>query len=123
MPNTILVVDDDKDIQDLLVALLAEEGFRVKAVDNGVEALAMLYLTARRPALVLLDIAMPYMDGAAFRQAQLYDPEIADIPVVLISAIPNLPEWAVTLNVIEYLTKPLDLNRILELAAHHCQVS
>ncbi len=121
MRDSILIVDDDDAIQRLLTDFLTDAGYMVKAVDNGLEALAMLHLTSRRPSLILLDISMPYMDGTAFRHAQQYDPDVATIPVILITAHPRVSEQAATLNVVDYLTKPFDLDHLLHVVARYCR--
>ncbi|HEY3109037.1 MAG TPA: response regulator, partial [Chloroflexota bacterium] len=83
--KTILVVEDDDDIRDSLTTLLIVSGFRVLSARNGREALAVLN-ECERPAVILLDLMMPEMDGWSFRAAQLRDPETAEIPVIVLTA-------------------------------------
>jgi CheY-like chemotaxis protein len=64
--GTILVVDDDTDLREAVVEALRSEGYRVTAAKNGADALSHLRL--ERPALVLLDLMMPVMDGWRFRE-------------------------------------------------------
>jgi len=83
--HSILVVDDDADIRSRLTEILGDEGYRVAGVRNGREALA--YLQAQtRPSLILLDMMMPEMDGWRFRLEQQKSPELAALPVVILSA-------------------------------------
>ncbi len=82
----VLVVDDDALIRDAVMELLAFEGFVAVGASNGEEALARLRRDEVAPALILLDLMMPVMDGWQFRAAQLADPDLARIPVVVMSA-------------------------------------
>lgn len=81
----VLLVEDEADIRDLLRDALDEDGFVVVTAANGREALEMLR-TGLRPAAIVLDLMMPSMNGWDFRQEQLKDPELRQIPVVVITA-------------------------------------
>ncbi|MEK6606922.1 MAG: response regulator [Myxococcota bacterium] len=114
----ILVVDDDFDIRDTLSQVLADEGYRVVCAGNGLEALDLLRAAGgERPALILLDLMMPVMSGWQLRLEQRKDPELAAIPVVVISAASNTHERAVSIDAAAYLTKPIALDRLLETIA------
>ena len=82
--RTVLVVDDDRGVRELLIRSLSFEGFEVMEAANGQDALTQLR-TGRRPGVIVLDLRMPVMDGWAFRVAQRADPRIARIPVVILS--------------------------------------
>jgi CheY-like chemotaxis protein len=82
--RTVLVVDDDRGVRELLTRSLSFEGFDVMEAANGQDALTQLR-TGRRPGVIVLDLRMPVMDGWAFRIAQRADPRIARIPVVILS--------------------------------------
>jgi CheY-like chemotaxis protein len=82
--RTVLVVDDDRGVRELLTRSLSFEGFDVMEAANGQDALTQLR-TGRRPGAIVLDLRMPVMDGWAFRVAQRADPRIARIPVVILS--------------------------------------
>ncbi len=86
MERTVMVVEDDALIRDAVVEILATEGFDPIAAGDGQEALARLRHDKLSPALILLDLMMPVMNGWEFRAAQLADPELAAIPVVVMSA-------------------------------------
>jgi CheY-like chemotaxis protein len=74
-----------------------------------------------RPCLILLDLAMPGMNGLAFRQAQLQNPDLADIPVAVISGTGRFPEkQAEMLGLTRFLRKPIDITELLGLFADHC---
>jgi|SRR3954470_3651582 CheY-like chemotaxis protein len=81
----VMLVEDDVDIRADLSALLCAEGFEVVCAEHGIEALALLR-TNIRPDVILLDLMMPLMNGWEFRAEQLNDPNIADIPVLLLTA-------------------------------------
>jgi CheY-like chemotaxis protein len=82
----ILIVDDDSDVRSALSEMLEEEGFSVTGAPNGREALARLRSGRVHPAVILLDLMMPGMDGWDFRHEQLRDPRLATVPVVVVSA-------------------------------------
>ena len=83
--GTVMVVDDDADIRDVLVTVLEDAGFRVVTAANGLEALARLQ-EGPLPSVVLLDLMMPVMDGYAFRALQQDDPMLNAIPTLVLTA-------------------------------------
>jgi len=82
----VLVVDDDDAIREALGDLLQDAGFDTIGARHGLEALNILAALATTPSFILLDLMMPVMDGWAFRQEQLADPALKDIPVVVVTA-------------------------------------
>jgi CheY-like chemotaxis protein len=82
---TVLVVEDEPDIREAVVEVLAEAGYDAVGATDGRDGLEKLH--ACHPALVLLDLMMPGMDGWAFRAAQRGDPEVSRIPVIIVSAL------------------------------------
>jgi CheY-like chemotaxis protein len=105
----ILVVDDEPAIRDLLVAVLEDEGYRTVAASSAPRALELL--SAEQPNLVLMDIMMPEMDGReAFRRME-EQPELARIPVVMMSAAYAADR--VPGRVAAFLPKPFDLEQLL----------
>jgi len=85
-PGAILIVEDDNDVRSALSELLESEGFAVEGAPDGREALARLRGGTVCPAVILLDLMMPGMDGWDFRTEQLRDPKLASVPVVIVSA-------------------------------------
>jgi CheY-like chemotaxis protein len=83
---TVLVVDDDAEIRELLRVALTSEGYQVAGVPNGREALHYLRSHAET-CMIVLDLVLPVMDGAQFRRAQLQDRSLAWIPVIVMSAV------------------------------------
>ncbi len=111
----VLVVDDDRDIRESLTELLELENYRVASARHGAEALELA--RAERPALILLDLFMPVMDGEEFRRRQREDPELSAIPVVVMSAAAGLAERIADLEVAEHLEKPLGIDHFFEVVA------
>ena len=113
----VMVVDDDDDIRETLAGLLEDEGYEAAAFANGREALDALQ-GGMAPRVILLDLMMPVMDGAEFRRAQLTDPKLAPIPVVLITAAGLEPVQRSDYD--EVLRKPLKIDRVLAVVADFC---
>lgn len=108
----ILVVEDDEDIRESIAEVLDIAGYRTLVAANGREALATLR-TKPHPALILLDLTMPIMSGWEFRAAQLGDPLLARIPVVLLSAVASPERRVIELRANAFLRKPVSLERLL----------
>jgi CheY-like chemotaxis protein len=102
--GTILVVDDDPDTRENLKQLLLERGHAVRLAADGGEALALLG-SPPLPDLILLDLVLPGVDGWEFRRRQLAHPDLARVPVVILSAV---GEPDATLGDVGYLHKPVD---------------
>jgi len=112
---SVLVIDDDEDIRETLRAVLEDQGFTVACAANGREALDVLLQSTSTPALILLDLTMPEMDGWAFRQEQQRVPRLAQIPVVLFSGNMDAAQAALSLNAAAMMTKPLRLEGLVTL--------
>jgi PAS domain S-box-containing protein len=101
----ILVIDDDADSQDLLQRTLQAEGYAVVTASSGEEGLE---LAGRlRPSLITLDVMMPGMDGWAVLQQLKADPELRQVPVMMVTIIGD-KGLGYTLGAVDYLTKPVD---------------
>jgi CheY-like chemotaxis protein len=116
----ILVVDDEDMIRDSLIEYLDENGYRATGAVDGRDAFAKLAAVDQRPCVILLDLMMPVMDGKAFRAKQLLDPELADIPVIVLSAHQGVARAASDLKLSDYLPKPFRLDELLRLVTKHC---
>jgi CRP/FNR family transcriptional regulator, cyclic AMP receptor protein len=84
--TTILLVDDDEDIRELTAEILRESGYDVVEAEDGQQALSALAEMATPPALVLLDLIMPIMTGQQMLQEMRAIPELAQVPVVALTA-------------------------------------
>jgi CheY-like chemotaxis protein len=108
--RAVMIVDDDDAIRDALQDVLRDEGYEVMEASDGQQALGQLK-GGRRPDAILLDLWMPVMDGWQFRDAVLEDPELRDIPMIVLTAARH--QRADELGVAEVLTKPVTLERLL----------
>jgi CheY-like chemotaxis protein len=108
---SILIVDDDADVRELLRVTLETEGYRVACVAHGRDALHHLRSHAET-CLILLDLLLPVMDGRQFRKAQLRDRSLAWIPVVLMSGAPDPERATRELGARRLVRKPLDLDEV-----------
>ena len=110
----VLIVDDDPDLLDVTSFVIQNEGMAVETARNGEEALAVIG-TGRMPALVLLDLMMPVMNGWEFLAAVANDPGLRGIPVVVLTAA----EHAEIPGALEVLSKPMDLKRLLRVVERY----
>jgi CheY-like chemotaxis protein len=109
---SILIVEDDDGVRDTLATILRDEGYAVETASNGEAALRQV--AARPlPTLILLDLMMPRMDGIHFRERQLADPELRAVPVVVISARPDVARQAAELHADDFLQKPMSFEELL----------
>jgi len=115
--SPVLIVEDDADLREMMAQLLSLEGYRTETAANGRDALQYL-ASGHRPDLILLDLMMPVMDGWEFRRRQVEDPTIAEVPVVVLSALDAAR--AADLGGTAFLKKPLDFDRLLELVRRFC---
>ncbi len=118
--HRVLVVDDEEMIRESIVEILEDSGYQPIAAVDGRDALAKLKTANPRPCVILLDLMMPGMNGWSFREQQRGDPELAPIPVIILSANPDLASNARDLDVADYLEKPLRVAALLERVRHHC---
>jgi CheY-like chemotaxis protein len=105
----VLVIDDDPDARDLMRRFLAREGFDTLTAPDAAEGLRL----ARQfnPTLITLDVVMPRRDGWAVLRELKADPQLADIPVLMLSILDE-QEKGFALGAADYLTKPFDRNRL-----------
>ncbi len=111
--RTVLVVDDEPSIRDLIVVVLEEEGYRALAASSGVFALHLV--ATEQPDLVLLDMMMPKMDGRETLRRLRLLPEWQNTPVVVMSAAVTAAN--VGDGVAAFIAKPFDLGALLDTIA------
>lgn len=109
MPRTVLVVEDEPSLADLLSVVLEDEGYQVAVAGDGRAALARL--AAGGCELVLSDVMLPFLDGAALALAMQADPVLRAIPLILMSAAPLSPARVVPHAA--FLDKPFALDDLL----------
>ena len=112
----VLVIEDDPDTCACLALALALEGYAVSQAQDGREGLREA--AEHRPDLILLDLMMPKMNGWQFRTAQKEDPALADIPVIITSAV-AVEQWDDLEDVAGRFPKPFDIMALLEVIRHH----
>jgi two-component system phosphate regulon response regulator PhoB len=114
--SSILLVEDDRDVADIVVETLESAGYEVDWASNGVEGLR--FLRQRRvPKLILLDWSMPLMTGPEMLAAVQEQPEWRDLPVVLITAQGDAKAKAIALRADGYLKKPIDSGDLLRMVS------
>ncbi|MDQ6694217.1 MAG: response regulator [Chloroflexota bacterium] len=107
--STILVIDDDAAIRSTIAEILGFEGYVVEQASDGAEGLRRLERI--EPALVIIDMRMPFMDGWDFTRA-LKERGIA-VPVLAVTAAHDAGKWALEIGACGYLAKPFDLVDLL----------
>jgi CheY-like chemotaxis protein len=117
----ILVVEDDADVRNVLQELLADQGYSSTGMANGRVALDWLTSAHDVPALILLDLMMPQMDGWEFLVRVQKEPRLRKIPVAIMSAHPSvrsaLGDPSAPFGAFLLLPKPIDLQRLLAILA------
>ena len=125
-PQThVMVVEDDRDTREVVKLLLELEGIGVTEAADGFEALDRLHemreIDPARPCAIVLDIMMPRCSGPEFRKRQLNDPLIADVPVIVLSAIADqlrLDE----LHPFAKVEKPFDPDQLVNIVRSACRL-
>lgn len=111
---TVLVVDDEPLILLAVEAMLEDAGYAVVTAANGRQALDLLE-EIPRPDLILLDMMMPVMNGAAVLEAMAADPALRTIPVVIVSSLPTQAIQAAATGYRAILRKPCTADQILNM--------
>jgi CheY-like chemotaxis protein len=117
---TILVVEDEHSIRELLVELLEDEGYDVASAKNGREALTYLQQSSQLPRLILLDLNMPVMSGWEFRDKQQTDSTLRQIPVVVVSASTTIAQQRSTIHADGYVPKPIEYDTLINTVERYC---
>lgn len=108
--STVLVIDDDQSVREILWRFLSKEGFRVETASGGKDGLRLA--RELRPQVITLDVMMPDEDGWAVLAALKSDSELSGIPVVMLSIIDN-KKTGFAMGASDYLTKPIDMDLLL----------
>lgn len=107
--RSILIVEDEKEIREILQEALEYEGYRTRAASNGLEAIDALDRDHYHPDVILLDLMMPVMDGWEFLERKKQNH--SSIPVVVVSAV---AEMGKKVRAHAFLRKPIELDALLE---------
>ena len=115
--RSVLVIDDDAIVRDVVERYLERQGFDVITAADGMEGLARA--REYHPAAITLDIMMPGIDGWTVLAALKGDPDLADIPVVLVTIVDE-KQRGYSLGVVEHLVKPVDRDRLVTILRQLC---
>jgi len=110
----ILIIEDDETTREVTARILMLEGHTVLTAEDGRQALTIL--EEHRPSLIFSDLRMPGLDGWNFRRLQQQSPDLAAIPLIIVSAAMNLEHEGQVLSVTATIAKPADIDDILRYA-------
>jgi len=110
--KTILVVDDDSGLVEVLAATLSDLGYSAQTTTNGAQGLAVM--AEHPPDLVLLDFMMPLLDGPGVLECMRSDPRLVGVPVLLMSALPESTVRARCSGPLVFLRKPFAIDALLD---------
>jgi DNA-binding response OmpR family regulator len=112
----IMIIDDDKNIQQLLTNRLVANGYEVSLANDGLEALNQIEKI--RPDMIILDVYMPHLDGLSFFQELGYRSELRDIPLIVMTGVKSVHDMFASARVVKFLTKPFNSNELLSNIEH-----
>ena len=119
-----MVVEDDRDTREVVKMILELEGMDVTEAADGFEALDRLHRLRERdphrPCVIVLDIMMPRCSGPEFRKRQLDDPLIADVPIIVLSAVADQLRMD-ELHAFAKVAKPFDPDQLVEVVRRACE--
>jgi len=121
MPCKLLIIDDDDDVRESLLAILRGEGFVAEGAKSGLAALDLLTWRGFAPHAIVLDLLMPAMSGEQFRGVVQKHPVWSKIPIIVCTADRAADVAAV--GAFGVLYKPFDLEKLLELVRSACAAS
>ncbi len=117
MAATILVVDDDESMRDLLRLHLTAAGYEVQLAEDAIVA---GYMVLRGPPdLIISDVNMPHLDGFEFIAALKADKSVPNIPVIFLTSVEEGDQRGKALGAVGYITKPVRADKLLSLVAQH----
>lgn len=123
MKNSVLIVEDNDDLQLLFQLVLESEGYEVVVADNGIDALN--FIDTVRPQLILMDIMMPGVSGIEVARSIKQKQDYESLPILLVSAIDRLQERQLDYSkASDILYKPFDLDELVnkvERLTNNCQ--
>jgi CheY-like chemotaxis protein len=118
MPKRVLLIEDDADVREVIGMVLQTQGYEVLQASQGFEALELLRKSPR-PDVIITDIMMPVMSGWEFLEAKASDPNLASIPVFVLSAA-ECRDVLERARVIAFLPKPMDFALLLQQMEEVC---
>ena len=116
MPKSVLVVDDDQSLRELLRLHLSAAGYAVSTASDGIEAGYAVLKSL--PDLIITDVNMPHMDGYQFVEALKADKSLPPIPVIFLTSLDEFDRGQ-QLGAVGYITKPVRADKLLAVVAEH----
>ena len=117
----ILIVDDDQDFLQLLTFDFKKSNYTVITANNGEEGLEKA--KAEKPRVIVLDIKMPKMDGYTFVRRLKKDPELKDIPLIVLTSYEPMKDMFQLEGVSEYFVKSVDMGGVVKAVEKHLKVT
>jgi len=117
--TSVLVIEDDDDTRSALVEVLLLENIRAVGAQDGAAAIDRFH-QGLRPSVIVLDLGLPLVNGEQFLKVRRLDPELASIPVVIITGREAKAEDFAGMNVKDVLRKPFDPWRVVEVVRPYC---
>ena len=117
MAATILIIDDDESMRELLRLHLSAAGYEVQVAEDAIAAGYMVLKKA--PDLIISDVNMPHLDGFQFIEALRADKTLPEIPVIFLTSHEEGDQRGNSLGVAGYITKPVRSDRLLAMVAQH----
>jgi CheY-like chemotaxis protein len=115
----VLLIDDDPDARETMSFILESAGYCVRTATNGFEGIERLR-SEQAPCLILLDLMMPVMNGWEFRDAQVRDPKLAAIPIVVVTGAGQAVRRGSSLAA-DVLEKPVTLEALMSTVQRYCE--
>ena len=116
----IFIVEDSKEIQNLIGDLYSNKGYKLECASNGLEALEKLRVFDELPSLILLDIGMPLMDGFQFRKEQEKDSILTEIPVIVLTGDVDAEAQSIRMGAHGHLQKPFSAGNLYSVVDKYC---
>ena len=122
MQKTILIIEDDSNIRELLRLYLSQEGYKIETAQDGLEGLRAF--RAHEPDLILLDLMMPGIDGFEVIRRLRANPETADIQIVILSALNSNEDVVKGFNegANDFIMKPIIMEKLLSCVVTQMQL-
>lgn len=122
--KSIVIIDDDEDVREILVYTLESEGFGTRSFENGQKALDYFndLSVSEYPGLIIVDYMMPEMDGVTFihEMRAKHQATLAKIPIALSTAMGSMEEFVLPPGIIQ-LYKPMELDELIKIVNEYCQ--
>jgi CheY-like chemotaxis protein len=121
LPKTILIVDDTKDVRELLHFILAQQGYAIVEASDGEEAIKVA--RQEKPDLILMDFSLPVMDGLTATRIIKESEDFTDIPVICVTAHGSwVRQQALEAGCVDVIAKPVEFQQLTSLVSKYLRV-